>query len=428
MDKKIAIYVRVSSRDQAINGFGLDAQEAKCRQYLDLYDKDPNSIVLYKEKGISGKSTNRPQMQEMMKDVRDNKISMIIVYKLDRLTRSVIDTYRLLYELQEHNCQLIAVIDQLDINSANGRMIVGILAVFSQWEREVIQERTLDGLQAMVNQGKYPYAQSPFGWDKDKNKYLSINEFETNIVNDLADHILDGMSLLESKTYLFSKYGIKKREETIKKWITRTINSGVFLYHGQTYLDIVPAIMSEEKRLSIIDSIKDHKKLEKDQYYFYGRIYCAKGHKCIQVVTNKHNSNSVDKYFYYFCKDCKKRINQETILVQILPQILSYKNDEIKSKEGKVKINLLKNIRRAIDETYESYSSGMIDFAKYIETLTILKKKLSRVSNQISGMKIKTFESFKQSSPTEKRSLIDSTVKKIIVDMNLKLVIKIIWK
>ena len=77
------------------------------------------------------------------------------MYKLDRLTRSVIDTYKLLYELQEHNCQLIAVIDQLDINSANGRMIVGILAVFAQWEREVIQERTLDGLQAMVNQGKY---------------------------------------------------------------------------------------------------------------------------------------------------------------------------------------------------------------------------------------------------------------------------------
>ena len=82
MDKKIAIYVRVSSRDQAINGFGLDAQEAKCRQYLDLYDKDPNSIVLYKEKGISGKSTNRPQMQEMMKDVKENKISMIMCINL----------------------------------------------------------------------------------------------------------------------------------------------------------------------------------------------------------------------------------------------------------------------------------------------------------------------------------------------------------
>ncbi|WP_346670695.1 recombinase family protein [Faecalicoccus acidiformans] len=428
MDKKIAIYVRVSSRDQAINGFGLDAQEAKCRQYLDLYDKDPNSIVLYKEKGISGKSTNRPQMQEMMKDVKENKISMIIVYKLDRLTRSVIDTYKLLYELQEHNCQLIAVIDQLDINSANGRMIVGILAVFAQWEREVIQERTLDGLQAMVNQGKYPYAHSPFGWNKDQDKFLSVNEFEANVINDLADHVLDGMSLLESKTYLFSKYGIRKHEETIKKWLTRAMNSGVFQYHGKDYLDIFPAIMSEEKRISIIDSIKEHKKPEKDQYYFYGRIYCTRGHKCIQVVTNKNNSNSVDKYYYYYCKECKKRINQETILKQILPQILSYKNDEIKSKEGKVKINLLKNIRRAIDQTYESYSSGLIDFAKYIETLTVLKKKLARVSNQISGLKIKTFESFRKSSATEKRSLVESSIDKIIIDMNLKLVIKIIWK
>ena len=104
------------------------------------------------------------------------------------------------------------------------------------------------------------------------------------------------------------------------------------------------------------------------------------------------------------------------------------KNDEIKSKEGRVKINLLKNIRRAIDQTYESYSSGLIDFAKYIETLTVLKKKLVRVSNQISGLKIKTFESFKKSSATEKRSLVESSINKIIIDMNLKLVIKIIWK
>ena len=130
--RKIAIYVRVSSRENAMNGYGLDAQETKCRQYVDLYDLNKDSIVLFKDKGISGKSLNRPEMKKLLYEVKNNRIEMIIVYKLDRLTRSVMDTYKLLYELQKYDCQLIAVMDRLDVNSANGRMIVGLLAVFAQ--------------------------------------------------------------------------------------------------------------------------------------------------------------------------------------------------------------------------------------------------------------------------------------------------------
>lgn len=130
--KKIAIYVRVSSRENAMNGYGLDAQETKCRQYIDLYDLDADSIVLFKDKGISGKSLNRPEMKKLLTEVKNDQIGMVIVYKLDRLTRSVMDTYKLIFELQKHDCQLVAVMDKLDVNSANGRMIVGLLAVFAQ--------------------------------------------------------------------------------------------------------------------------------------------------------------------------------------------------------------------------------------------------------------------------------------------------------
>ena len=272
--KKIAIYVRVSSRENAINGYGLDAQETKCRQYIDLYDLDADSIVLFKDKGISGKSLNRPEMKKLLTEVKNDQIGMVIVYKLDRLTRSVMDTYKLIFELQKHDCQLVAVMDKLDVNSANGRMIVGLLAVFAQWERELDQERTIAAQEEMVRQGKYPYPNSPFGWDKDKNNFLSVNPYERDVINDLGNQALDGKSILEIKDYLLDNYNIKKTDETIKKYLTREINYGVFDFRGKKYEGIVPPIMSQEQSEAIVRSLRYHKISDMHKYYLHNKIEC----------------------------------------------------------------------------------------------------------------------------------------------------------
>ena len=168
-ERWIAMYLRVSTHGQFEKGYGIGDQEIQCRKYLDLYYPD-SKIKIYKEEGKSAKNLERPKMQEMLKDLRGNKIRVIIAFKLDRLTRNVPDTYKLISEVLDYDCTLVAVVDRLDISSANGRMLVGILSIIAQWEREVISERTIAALVEMAREGKYPLCNSPFGWSKDQNK------------------------------------------------------------------------------------------------------------------------------------------------------------------------------------------------------------------------------------------------------------------
>ena len=155
MKRIIAMYLRVSTLDQARNGYGLGDQEVQCKKYIDLYYSD-DEVEIYKDDGYSAKNLERPEMARMLDDMKSGKIHTIIAFKLDRLTRNVVDTYKLIKQVMAYDCSLVAVVDRLDITSANGRMFVGLLSLISQWEREVISERTIAGLEQMARSGKYP--------------------------------------------------------------------------------------------------------------------------------------------------------------------------------------------------------------------------------------------------------------------------------
>ncbi len=427
-EKKIAIYCRVSSKDQAMHGYGLDAQKEKCLQFLQLYEYDKNEYELYVDDGYSAKSLDRPRMKDLLNDVHNKKINMIIVYKLDRLARSVVDTYHFIQELISYDCQLIAVIDRLDIDSANGRMIVGMLAVFAQWEREVIIERTKDGLESMVAKGKYPYGGSPFGWNKDENLHLSINEDEAKIVNDLADQSLSGLSLIQIKKYLKETYGMNRNECTILKWMTRSINQGNFVFHENTYTNVVPAIMTEQKYKKVCSSIGRHSSIDNTRYLFHNKVYCKCGSKCQNKSTNKKIGQNVKRYFYYACPSCGLRMNENKILEQIVVSLFmrdSKKSLDLATKKKKDKLD---NIRIKISEMYKRYINDEIDVIVYSDTIKKLNASYEIISNQILGLDIDSMHSFKEANKIEKKAYIDEFISHLTVDVGLQLVVNIEWK
>ena len=108
MTKFVAMYLRVSTFDQAHNGYGLGDQEVQCRKYIDLYFPN-DEVKIYKDDGYSAKNLSRPEMKRMLDDVYKRKIHTIVAFKLDRLTRSVIDTYKLIKTVMEYDCSLVAV-------------------------------------------------------------------------------------------------------------------------------------------------------------------------------------------------------------------------------------------------------------------------------------------------------------------------------
>lgn len=426
--KNVAVYLRVSSRDQAIHGYGLDAQEKKCMQYVALEDYDPDQIRIYKDDGYSAKSLERPMMQKLLQDVRKGRIKKIIVYKLDRVARSVIDTYNLIQELIDNDCQLVAIVDHFDINSANGRMIVGVLAVFAQWEREVIIERTKDGLREMVSKGKYPYGLKPFGWDKDKDKYLFINQKEADIIIDLGNQSLDGLSLIQIKKYLKDTYGISRDEATILKWLTRPINIGLFEYQGITYTNIVPAIMTEERFNRVKQSIGRHISSDKNRYLFHGKVYCECGAKCMQRSTNKKSGNKLIRYYYYECPTCKKRINETKLLDQVMIGVVLAKNKKNLKKSLKLKNKELEILRLRINEIYQKYVNDEINISVYVETMNKLKKKQDQLNKEILALDINKIDDFIKAPKTQKTAYIKEVIRYLTVDLNLNIVTYIEYK
>ena len=150
---KVIGYIRVSTDEQAQGGVSLEAQRAKLEQYAELYDLDLVDVVV--DAGVSAKNLNRDGLRVALSVLDGGQASGLLVAKLDRLTRSVRDLSDLLEKYFGTRYALLSVAEKVDTSSAAGRMILNIMATVSQWEREVIGERTSAALQHKISQGQH---------------------------------------------------------------------------------------------------------------------------------------------------------------------------------------------------------------------------------------------------------------------------------
>jgi site-specific DNA recombinase len=145
-------YIRVSTEDQAREGVSLAAQRAKIQAYAVV--KDWTVLEVIQDDGVSAKTLNRPGLARLLTLVRSRQIDVVVVAKLDRLSRSVRDVYELVELFDKKGVALVSLQESLDATTATGRAMIGLLAVMSQLEREVIGERTRDAMQHLKAQGQ----------------------------------------------------------------------------------------------------------------------------------------------------------------------------------------------------------------------------------------------------------------------------------
>ena len=173
----VGIYVRVSTPEQAVNGHSIDEQIERTQKYCDAMNWTVYKV--YTDAGFTGSNTARPAMQNLIKDVRDGKINKVLVYKLDRLSRSQKDTLMLIEDIfLANNVDFVSMSENFDTATPFGRAMIGILAVFAQLEREQIKERMAMGKIARAKQGKFHgSAKIPIGYDYIDGE-LVTNEYE----------------------------------------------------------------------------------------------------------------------------------------------------------------------------------------------------------------------------------------------------------
>ena len=190
-EKKIAgIYARVSTEDQAREGFSMVEQEERLIEYCKF--KRYEIYKVYKDPGISAKNDKRPAYQEMMQDMRDGKINVIVAFKLDRLTRSVYDVEKLMKQVNEHECEIDCMADESNTVTSNGRMVMRIINSVSQNEIEKCSERTKFGMVGAIKAGHIPN-RTPIGF-KRIDKKLVPDELTKDIVVRMYDLYLEGKS------------------------------------------------------------------------------------------------------------------------------------------------------------------------------------------------------------------------------------------
>lgn len=223
MNKKVIGYVRVSTQEQATEGISLNNQEKRIKALC--IAKDWELVEIIKDKGFSGKSLKRPGIQEIIKKIlnKNNNIEGIIIYKLDRLTRSVKDLGYLIEEIfEKNNVFFTSVSDNFDTSTANGKLILNILGSVAQWERDIIAERTKDALSYKKSIGEC-CGQIPFGFKKDKNNKLIPDIYHQETIKIVKDQKNNGNSLREIA--LFLERSGRKNTKNITKWSKTQISN-----------------------------------------------------------------------------------------------------------------------------------------------------------------------------------------------------------
>ena len=190
--KRAALYARVSTEEQATEGYSIQAQVSEIEKYAELHNIE--IVARYIDEGASGKSIEgRPQMKQLLKDVRDKKFDVIMVYKIDRLARKLKDALEISETFENNNAKLISLRENVDTTTPAGRTMFQMMCSFAELERNTIVERAKLGMTQRAKQGKYNGG-IVLGYDA-VNKELFINEEEAKIVRTIFDYAEQGMGL-----------------------------------------------------------------------------------------------------------------------------------------------------------------------------------------------------------------------------------------
>ena len=211
----VGIYIRVSTEEQVREGFSISAQREKLKAFCEVHDW--TEYKFYVDEGISAKDTNRPQLELMLQHIEQGSIDTVLVYRLDRLTRSVVDMYKLLDIFEKNNCTFKSATEVYDTGSAIGRLFITLVASMAQWERENLGERVRMGQIEKARQGEYS-AKAPYGFDKVDGR-LVINDKEKEVVLDMIEKIKGGYSIRRLADHL----DLTTKPIRGYKWHIRTI-------------------------------------------------------------------------------------------------------------------------------------------------------------------------------------------------------------
>ena len=268
-----ALYVRVSTDAQFEEGYSIEAQEKKLKQWCEV--KDFSNYQVYQDGGWSGSNLDRPAMKQLISDIMNHKVCSVVVYKLDRLSRSQKDTLFLLEELFiPHNVEFFSMNENFDTSTPYGKAMIGILSVFAQLERENIRERTRMGMYERVKDGYWMGGNGvPFGYDYDSNQDILVPNEHAEDVKNIYDLYLKGYS-----TTRLAKMFPVSGDRQITMILDRVTYIGKIKYNDEIFQGRHQPIIDENtwQRVQLERQRRSTKNVVTSPYLLTGLLVCGK--------------------------------------------------------------------------------------------------------------------------------------------------------
>ena len=391
-----AIYIRVSTDKQVEKGYSISEQDCKLKALCIAQDLGEHEVYL--DDGYTGKDMNRPELQRLLADVKSGKIKNIVIYKLDRLSRSLRDTLEIIEDILVPNgCRLISLTENLDTSTPVGRLIISILSAFAQLERETIKERMQMGMVGRAKTGKWKGGgKIPYAYNYDKEKGILVQNTNAIKVKQLYDlYINKGYGLQYIADLLGFPSGSFARQVLVRK-----ASHGIVQYKGREYEGKHEPIIDKETYERAMAILKQRQELTyrtaKTTYYLLaGLLVCGKcGAKfayikqtnwtklvCYSQGSQKHLIKDPD------CDNSRLRmIDVENAVLDELFDIKCHFNSTSTSSNNEN--NILQLLRSQYEETarrikrlYNLYAASDTD--ELLEIINENKKKLADLQLQI---------------------------------------------
>lgn len=401
-EKKIAgLYIRVSTEDQAREGFSLPEQEKRLRAMCEY--KGYEIYKVYKDAGISAKTGNkRPAFEELLQDIKDKKCNTIVVLKLDRLTRSVYDWENIIKFLEENNAYLDCANDDINTTNANGKMISRILMSVSQQEIERTSERTKVGLSGAIKAGHIP-ARAPLGY-KHVDRLLVPDPLTKDIIIRIFNLYSEGCTYVKiAKIYNEEKVLGKTnwRDTTILKIISNEIYKGDYVSGKRSgnsvyYENVVEPLVSKElwENCQVQKKKNSRNYMRTQTYLFLQKLKCP---KCGRILAGgaTHKVKNDKWYFYYRCEDCKNNIKENKIeeaIMHILNDVFEY-DSVVNEFFLPVLKNKLENPKDELEEEIKKLNNKKKrlkeGFVNELFTIEEIKEETEKIDNLIKELEEK---------------------------------------
>lgn len=234
MPSRTAIYIRVSTQEQAMEGYSIQAQTERLQAYCKA--KGWGVFHTYTDAGFSGSNMERPALSQLIEDVEAGRVDCVLVYKLDRLSRSQKDTLHMIEDIfLDHDRDFVSMSENFDTSTPLGRAMIGILSVFAQLEREQIRERMTMGRTERAKSGLWQGGGwIPIGYDYVDGK-LVPNPIRAAAVRDIYDLFLSGTPITSIKLTVNKKYALNLSDTTVHSMLSHRLYVGDIVWMGNIY-------------------------------------------------------------------------------------------------------------------------------------------------------------------------------------------------